>query len=149
MRAVIQRVTQATVIVEGNIIASIDKGLCVLVGFTATDTEMDLQYICQKIIGLRIFDDNNSFMNLSIADVDGHILLVPQFTLYGDARKGRRPSFSDAMKPEEASQLFDTFVALCKQHYPKVQQGKFQAYMQVSLINDGPVTILLDSSKLF
>ena len=149
MRAVIQRVTQATVTVEGNIIASIDNGLCVLVGFTATDTEKDLQYICQKIIGLRIFDDNNSFMNLSVADVDGHILLVPQFTLYGDARKGRRPSFSDAMKPEDASRLFDTFVALCKQHYPKVQQGKFQAHMQVSLINDGPVTILLDSSKLF
>jgi D-tyrosyl-tRNA(Tyr) deacylase len=149
MRAVIQRVTQATVTVEGNIIASIDNGLCVLVGFTATDTEMDLQYICQKIIGLRIFDDSDAFMNLSVADVDGHILLVPQFTLYGDARKGRRPSFSDAMKPEEASQLFDTFVALCKQHYPKVQQGKFQAHMQVSLMNDGPVTILLDSSKLF
>jgi len=149
MRAVIQRVTQATVTVEGNIIASIDKGLCALVGLTATDTEKDLQYICQKIIGLRIFDDSDAFMNLSVADVDGHILLVPQFTLYGDARKGRRPSFSDAMKPEEASQLFDTFVALCKQHYPKVQQGKFQAYMQVSLINDGPVTILLDSSKLF
>jgi len=149
MRAVIQRVTQATVIVEGNIIASINKGLCVLVGFTATDTEKDLHYICQKIIGLRIFDDSDAFMNLSVADVDGHILLVPQFTLYGDARKGRRPSFSDAMKPEDASQFFDTFVALCKQHYPKVQHGKFQAYMQVSLINDGPVTILLDSSKLF
>jgi len=149
MRAVIQRVTQATVTVEGNIIASINKGLCALVGFTATDTEKDLQYICQKIIGLRIFDDSDAFMNLSVADVDGHILLVPQFTLYGDARKGRRPSFSDAMKPEEASQLFDTFVALCKQHYPKVQQGKFQAHMQVSLMNDGPVTILLDSSKLF
>lgn len=149
MRAVIQRVTQATVAVEGNIIASIGKGLCVLAGFTATDTEKDLQYMCQKIIGLRIFDDSNAFMNLSIADVDGQILLVPQFTLYGDARKGRRPSFSDAMKPEEASRFFDTFVALCKQHYPKVQQGKFQAHMQVSLVNDGPVTILLDSSKLF
>lgn len=149
MRAVIQRVTQATITVEGNIIASIDKGLCVLAGFTATDTEKDLQYICQKIIGLRIFDDSDAFMNLSVADVDGHILLVPQFTLYGDARKGRRPSFSDAMKPKEASQLFDTFVALCKHHYPKVQQGKFQAYMQILLFNDGPVTILLDSSKLF
>jgi D-tyrosyl-tRNA(Tyr) deacylase len=149
MRAVIQRVTQATVEVEGNIIASINKGLCVLVGFTATDTDKDLQYICHKIIGLRIFDDNNAFMNLSVADVNGDVLLVPQFTLYGDARKGKRPSFSDAMKPEDASQFFDTFVSLCKQHYPQVQQGKFQAYMQVSLINDGPVTILLDSSKLF
>ncbi|MGQ9842147.1 MAG: D-aminoacyl-tRNA deacylase [Spirochaetota bacterium] len=149
MRAVIQRVTQATVTAEGNIIASIDRGLCVLAGFNVTDTEKDLQYICQKIIGLRIFDDSDAFMNLSVADVDGYILLVPQFTLYGDARKGRRPSFSEAMKPKEASQLFDTFVALCKQHYPKVQHGKFQAYMQILLINDGPVTILLDSSKLF
>ncbi|NMB66224.1 MAG: D-tyrosyl-tRNA(Tyr) deacylase [Spirochaetes bacterium] len=149
MRAVIQRVTRATVDVDGNIIASINKGLCVLVGFTATDTEKDLQYICQKIIGLRIFDDENAFMNLSIADVNGEILVVPQFTLYGDARKGRRPSYSLAMKPEEASQFFDTFVSLCKQQNPRVQQGKFQAYMQVSITNDGPVTILLDSSRLF
>lgn len=149
MRAVLQRVHQASVTVDGNVIASINKGLCVFVGFTSTDSEKDLHYICQKIIGLRIFDDADSFMNLSVADVDGELLIVPQFTLYGDARKGRRPSFSDAMKPEAASQFFHTFIALCKQHYPKVQQGIFQAHMQVSLINDGPVTILLDSSKLF
>ncbi len=149
MRAVIQRVTKASVEVEGKTIASINKGLCVLVGFTATDTEKDLHYICQKIIGLRIFDDDNACMNLSIADVGGELLIVPQFTLYGDARKGRRPSFSDAMEPQKASQLFDTFVTMCAQQYPEVQQGKFQAYMQLWLINDGPVTILLDSCKLF
>ena len=149
MRAVIQRVRSASVEVGGLQIASIQKGLCVLVGFTAGDTQNDLYYICQKILGLRIFDDENSFMNLSLQDIKGELLLVPQFTLYGDARKGRRPSFSDAMKPEEASQLFDAFVTMCTQHYPKVQQGQFQAYMKVSLINDGPVTILLDSSKLF
>ncbi len=118
-------------------------------GFTAGDTQKDFDYICHKILGLRIFDDDNSFMNLSIQDVDGELLLVPQFTLYGDARKGRRPSFSDAMKPEKASELFDAFVATCRQHYPRVTQGQFQAYMKVWLINDGPVTILLDSSKLF
>ncbi|MCX8123578.1 MAG: D-aminoacyl-tRNA deacylase [Spirochaetes bacterium] len=149
MRAVIQRVRQASVAVDSHIIASINKGLCVFVGFTDTDTDNDLNYICHKIIGLRIFDDADSFMNLSVADVGGELLIVPQFTLYGDARKGRRPSFSSAMKPQQASQFFDAFVSLCAKHYPKVQQGKFQAYMQVSIINDGPVTILLDSSKLF
>ena len=149
MRAVVQRVTSANVVVDNTVIACIQKGLCVLVGFTATDTQKDLEYICSKILGLRIFDDENSFMNLSLSDVDGELLLVPQFTLYGDARKGRRPSFSDAMKPDLASHFFDSFVALCKSHYPKVLQGQFQAYMKVTIINDGPVTILLDSSRLF
>lgn len=149
MRAVIQRVSQASVEVDGRTIARIQKGLVVLAGFTAADTRNDLEYICQKIMGLRIFDDADSFMNLSLSQVNGQLLLIPQFTLYGDARKGRRPSFSEAMKPEAAAQCFDQFTAICSEQYHEVQQGQFQASMQVMLVNDGPVTILLDSSKLF
>lgn len=149
MRAVIQRVLQASVEVDGNSIASINKGLAVLAGFAPSDTTKDLEYICQKIIGIRIFDDASFFMNLSLSDVHGGLLLIPQFTLYGDARKGRRPSFSSAMKPETASEYFDSFVAMCKAAHPHVVTGKFKAHMKVMLVNDGPVTILLDSSKLF
>lgn len=149
MRAVVQRVGSASISVQGDEIAAIGQGLLVLVGIHENDTENDLVYIRSKILGLRIFNDEKGVMNLSVGDVDGEILLVSQFTLYGDARKGRRPSYSNAMNPDKATIFFDQFVKSMKGEYPGVRQGIFGAHMEISLINSGPVTILLDSTRTF
>jgi D-aminoacyl-tRNA deacylase len=147
MRAVIQRVLQASVQVDGETVASIGSGILVLAGFHESDTARDMEYIVSKLLGVRIFNDARGVMNLSVADTGGEILLVSQFTLYGDARKGKRPSYSSAMKPETAREAFSAFVEQCRGSHEKTKAGIFGADMKVSLVNDGPVTILLDSSK--
>jgi D-aminoacyl-tRNA deacylase len=149
MRAVIQRVSSAKVTVEGEVAGQIARGLLVLVGVTATDTESDADYLADKIAGLRIFEDADGKMNLSVAEIHGSILAVSQFTLYGDARKGRRPSFDSAARPEQAKQLYDYLVEKIRAAGLPCETGRFQAEMKVELVNDGPVTILLDSTKLF
>jgi len=148
MRAVIQRVLQATVEVEGRIIASIDTGLLVLIGIHSDDSHDDMKYIIGKIMGLRIFNDDRDIMNHSVQDIKGGVLLVPQFTLYGDARRGNRPSYSSAMPPTGAAPFFSDFLDHFRSAYPGVVAGLFGADMKVSLTNWGPVTILLDSSKI-
>jgi D-aminoacyl-tRNA deacylase len=149
MRAVVQRVTRASVTVEGQIIGEIGKGLVVLVGIGRDDTKVEAAYLLDKISNLRIFDDEEGKMNLSVKDVAGGLLIVSQFTLYGDVRRGLRPSWIDAAPPEVAEPLYDFFVRQATSLVDDVATGKFQAMMQVELINDGPVTILLDSNKLF
>jgi D-tyrosyl-tRNA(Tyr) deacylase len=147
MRAVIQRVTKAAVSVEGSIVGKIDSGLLVLLGVTHTDTEQDAKYLAEKICNLRIFEDENKKLNLSVLDTGGKILSVSQFTLYGDCRKGRRPSFTEAAEPQMADKLYRQFNFYLEQLGVQVEKGVFQAYMQVELINDGPVTMLLDSER--
>ncbi|MCY7376613.1 MAG: D-tyrosyl-tRNA(Tyr) deacylase [Pyrinomonadaceae bacterium] len=149
MRAIIQRVSRAKVSVENKIIGEIGRGILVLLGVAETDSETDASYLLEKTVNLRIFEDADDKMNLSLIDIKGDLLVVSQFTLYGDARKGRRPSFSKAAAPEKAVRLYEFFVAEAKKQIAKVETGKFQAMMNVELINDGPVTILLDSEKLF
>ena len=149
MRAVIQRVTSASVEIDNKTVGSINKGLMVLLGVGKSDTEADMKYIADKMLGLRIFEDENEKMNLDVKDVGGELLIVSQFTLYGDCRKGRRPSFDPAMPPKEANELYERFVEYVKQSGLKVQTGEFGADMKVSLVNDGPVTLCLDSTKLF
>lgn len=149
MRAVVQRVKSASVTVDGEIIASTGNGLLVLVGFHGTDTHEDSDYIIGKCVNLRIFEDNAGLMNLSVSDTEGEILVVSQFTLYGDARKGRRPSFSESMPPAKAEQFYNEFLNKFKESYSAVQSGRFQADMDVALVNSGPVTILLDSKKQY
>lgn len=149
MRAVVQRVSRAQVTVADELIGAVNKGLLVLVGVTEGDTEKDAQYLADKVTGLRIFEDENGKMNLSVKDVGGKILSVSQFTLYGDCRKGKRPSFDKAARPEAANMLYEKFNELCRQQGVQVETGVFRSHMQVELVNDGPVTILLDSSKLF
>jgi D-aminoacyl-tRNA deacylase len=149
MRAVLQRVLNATVEVDGAPVASIGRGLLVLAGLHESDTDQDMEFIAGKILGARVFNDADGVMNLSVADTDGEVLLVSQFTLYGDLRKGKRPSYSSAMKPETAREAFGRFVRLCTRMHAKTQAGVFGADMKVTLVNDGPVTILVDSSRLF
>lgn len=149
MRAVVQRVSRASVTVEGEIVGSIDKGFVVLFGVTHDDTEADAAYLTEKILGLRIFEDDAGKMNLSIADVSGACLVVSQFTLYGDCRKGRRPSFVAAAGPEQAEALYEVFVERMRDGGICVATGRFRAHMDVELVNDGPVTMLLDSGKTF
>lgn len=149
MRAVVQRVDKAKVTVDGKIVGEISRGLMVLVGFVEGDTEKDVQYLADKVTGLRIFEDEAEKMNLSVKDIGGEILSVSQFTLYGDCRKGKRPSFDKAAKPETAIVLYEKFNELCRQQNIKVETGVFGAHMLVELANNGPVTILLDSSKMF
>ncbi|OPJ63587.1 D-aminoacyl-tRNA deacylase [Clostridium oryzae] len=149
MRAVVQRVKSANVTVNDEVIGKIEKGFMVLLGISKTDTEEDIKYIKDKIVNLRVFEDDNEKMNLSLRDVNGELLIVSQFTLYGDCRKGRRPNFMEALSGDEAEKLYDIFVAQCKAEVQIVATGKFGADMDVSLINDGPVTILLDSRKAF
>ncbi|OHD71245.1 MAG: D-tyrosyl-tRNA(Tyr) deacylase [Spirochaetes bacterium RBG_16_49_21] len=149
MRAVIQRVMEASVTVSGKSVASIGRGILVLAGFHESDTDEDREYVINKILGARIFNDAAGIMNLSVTDTGGEILLVPQFTLYGDLRKGKRPSYSAAMKPDSAREAFDSFVDRCRSRYAKTRAGVFGADMKVSLVNSGPVTILLDSSRIF
>ena len=149
MRAVVQRVKEADVSVENQITGSIKQGLMVLLGVEDGDTEADALYMADKITGLRIFEDEEGKMNLSIKDVGGDILAVSQFTLLGDVRKGKRPSFSKAARPDEANRLYRHFIDLVEERDVKTQEGVFQAEMLVRIYNDGPVTILLDSKKLF
>lgn len=145
MRVVVQKVSRAAVTVEGTVTGAIGKGLVLLVGFTHDDTVEDLIWMVDKVIKLRIFEDADEKMNLSLVDVGGEILSVSQFTLYGDARKGRRPGFSDAARPEVATPLYDQFNQLLRDRGITVGTGIFGAMMEVEIINDGPVTILLDT----
>lgn len=149
MRAAVQRVLNASVSIDGDLICGIGAGILVLVGFNKDDTVSDFDYIAKKCVDLRIFDDDNGVMNISLADMHGEILIVSQFTLYGDARKGRRPSYFDAAPPGIAKKLYDDFLKQLGKYYSDVKSGVFGADMQVSLVNDGPVTILLDSKKEF
>ena len=149
MRAVIQRVSRAKVTVDGEITGEIGEGILVLLGVSKKDSEKEALYLLEKTLNLRIFEDSEGKMNLSILDVKGELLVVSQFTLYGDARKGRRPSFIDAAAPFEANRLYEFFVAEARRQISKVGTGRFQAMMDVELVNDGPVTILLDSTKNF
>ena len=149
MRAVVQRVSEASVTVAGECVGKIEKGLMVLVAVRGEDTEKDFDYIAKKIAGLRIFSDASDKMNLSVKDIGGKLLIVPQFTLYGSAVKGMRPSFTASGPVEEAKAKFEAFIKRLEQEEVPVETGIFQADMKVALVNDGPVTILLDSSKLF
>lgn len=149
MRAVVQRVVSSRVTVDESITGQINKGLLVLLGVTHEDTSKDVDYMIDKVLNLRIFEDENEKMNLSLKDVGGELLVVSQFTLYGDCRKGRRPNFSNAAKPDMANNLYEEFVDKAKSHGINVGTGKFGAHMMVDLTNDGPVTILLESSKTF
>jgi len=148
MRIVVQRVTRASVTVEGNICGEIASGLVVLLGIARDDAESDVAYLADKTISLRIFDDERGRMNRSLLESGGGILIVSQFTLYGDVRRGLRPSWIDAAAPEVAKPLYDLFVARAQQSISQVATGSFGANMQLELVNDGPVTILLDSRKL-
>lgn len=145
MKALIQRVSRASVSSEGRITGEIGPGLLVFVGFGRSDTEEDLEWMSRKITGLRIFSDSNNSMNLSVSDVGGDILIVSQFTLHADSRKGRRPSFINAALPEKAELLYDLFIEIVSHSGLKLQSGVFRAMMEVSLVNDGPVTIMIDS----
>ena len=149
MRAVVQRVTRARVAVEGEAVGQIGRGLVLLLGIARDDTERDCSYLLEKIAGLRIFDDAEGRMNLSLVETGGALLVVSQFTLYGDVRRGRRPSWIDAAPPETAEPLYNSFVEQARQIIGQVETGSFRAMMMVELVNDGPVTILLDSRKQF
>ena len=149
MRAVVQRVTRAKVSVEGETVGEIAKGLVVLLGVAADDAPSDAEYLSDKIVALRIFDDADGKMNLSVKETGGALLIVSQFTLYGDVRRGLRPSWSEAAAPEVAEALYETFLAQVRKHIDQVETGSFRRMMQVELVNDGPVTILLDSRKTF
>ncbi len=149
MRAVVQRVRNSKVTVDENITGEIKQGLMVLLGVGLEDSSLDADYLAEKILNLRIFEDHDGKMNRSLIDISGEILVVSQFTLYGDCRKGKRPSFDKAARPEIAKELYEYFVNKCKQYDIKVQTGIFQAHMVVDISNDGPVTILLDSKKEF
>ncbi len=149
MRAVVQRVSHCRVTVDGNAVGEIGPGLLVLLGVSKTDTEAAADYLVEKVIGLRIFEDAEEKMNLSVQDAGGALLVVSQFTLYGDARRGKRPSFDAAARPEEAKRLYEYFVGRIRAAGLRCETGQFQAMMEVELVNSGPVTILLDSEKLF
>lgn len=149
MRAVIQRVSRAKVSVGGETVGEVKKGVLVLLGVSRQDSEKEAVYLVEKILNLRIFEDAEDKMNLSLLEIQGEMLVVSQFTLYGDARKGRRPSFIEAAPPDEANRLYEFFVAEAKKQIAKVETGRFQAMMDVELTGDGPVTILLDSAKNF
>jgi D-aminoacyl-tRNA deacylase len=149
MRAIIQRVTQAKVTIDSEIVGQIDRGLVVLLGIAIDDSDGDADYLAQKIVSLRIFDDLEGRMNVSVKDSHGGLLVVSQFTLYGDVRRGLRPSWSDAAAPEFAEPLYEYFVGKCRELIMQVETGSFRKMMQVELVNDGPVTLMLDSRKLF
>lgn len=149
MRAVAQRVTRCRVLVEGEVVGEIGPGLLVLLGVGKGDNEAAADYLAEKVLGLRIFEDDQEKMNLSVQDKSGEVLVVSQFTLFGDVRRGKRPSFDAAARPEEAKRLYEYFVAKIRAAGIRCQTGRFQAMMDVELVNQGPVTILLDSEKLF
>jgi D-tyrosyl-tRNA(Tyr) deacylase len=145
MRAVLQRVSQARVLIDGVVVGQIEHGLLILLGVTQTDSVEQARWLAEKIVGLRIFNDAEGKMNLSVADVQGSVLIVSQFTLYGDCRKGRRPSFIDAAPPEIAVQLYEAFIDAVRAQGVPTATGRFGAMMQVELVNDGPVTLIVDS----
>jgi len=149
MRAVVQRVSRAKVTVDGKVTGEIGQGVLLLLGVAGTDTEDDARYLVDKTLNLRIFEDSDGKMNLSLLDIEGGLLVVSQFTVYGDTRRGRRPSFIDAAPPERANELYELFVSESRKQVSKVATGVFQAMMDVELVNDGPVTILIDSEKRF
>ena len=149
MRAVIQLVKKASVSVNNTVISEIGRGLLVFLGVRKNDTPNDAKMLAEKIVHLRIFPDQEKLMNLSVLDVEGQMLIVSQFTLYGDCRKGRRPSYSAAAPPDQAEELYELFIRETTKRGVPVASGKFQAMMYVALINDGPVTLLLDSEKSF
>ncbi len=149
MRAVVQRVNYAQVSVEGAVVGRIDRGVCVLVGVGQGDDEQDATTLADKVVNLRIFEDDAQKMNASLLEVAGGLLAVSQFTLLGDVRKGRRPSFSEALEPVRAQVLFEHFCAECRARGAHVETGRFRTHMQVALENDGPVTILIDSKRAF
>ena len=149
MRAVVQRVTSASVTVEGKVVGQVKRGCLVLLGVGTDDTDADAVALAEKVAGLRVFEDDAGKMNLALDDVGGQMLVVSQFTLFGDCRKGRRPSFVEAARPEKAELLYETFVAEVRGQGIHVETGRFQTHMDVSLVNDGPVTLLLDSRKAF
>ena len=149
MRAVVQRVARAKVTVEDEVVGEIKQGLVVLLGVARDDSEGDAAYLAAKIVSLRIFDDEAGKMNRSLKDIDGGILVISQFTLYGDVRRGLRPSWIDAAAPEVAKPLYEFFIAQTRKQLTEVASGSFRSMMQVELVNDGPVTILLDSRKQF
>lgn len=148
MRAVIQRVNSGSVTVDDKIVGSIGKGFVVLLGVNEKDTPEDVLYMTDKIVNLRIFEDEDEKMNLSLLDIKGELLVVSQFTLYGDCRKGRRPNFMSAARPEKAEALYEEFVKRCRDMGVKTETGTFQAYMKVNIENDGPVTVIVDSEKI-
>jgi D-tyrosyl-tRNA(Tyr) deacylase len=147
MRAVIQRVSRASVKIDGAIHGKISQGMLVLLGIRGSDDVSDLQWLAEKVVNLRIFEDRQGKMNKSLADIDGEMLIISQFTLYGDCRKGRRPGFSSAATPEIAEPLYRRFIEEIKNRQIRVSTGIFQANMEVELVNDGPVTLVLDSEK--
>ena len=147
MRAVIQRVSKGRVTVKGRETGSIGKGFVVLLGISGDDALEDVEYLADKIVNLRVFEDSEGKMNLSIKDVGGDLLVISQFTLYGDCRKGRRPSFTDAAPPDMAEELYEEFVKECRQKDVRVETGQFQAHMEVELINDGQVTLFIHSKR--
>jgi len=147
MKAVIQRVKKGSVEIKEKEIGKIEKGLVILLGVGQNDIEKDAEYLAEKIVNLRIFEDKEEKMNLSVRDINGQILVISQFTLYGDCKKGRRPSFISAALPDKAVKLYDYFIKYIKNYGLKIETGKFQAMMLVKIFNDGPVTILLDSEK--
>lgn len=149
MRAVVQRVEKSEVIVDNEVKGSIEKGLTVLLGVEEGDTQEDARYMADKIVNLRIFEDENDKLNLSVLDIKGEILAISQFTLLGDCRKGRRPNFMSAARPETAVDLYNKFIEYCRDCGVNVETGVFQAHMLVKINNDGPVTILVDSKKNF
>jgi D-tyrosyl-tRNA(Tyr) deacylase len=149
MRAVVQRVTRARVTINGEITGEIENGLVVLLGIARDDTRDDADYLAPKIVALRIFDDAEGRMNVSVKDINGGLLIVSQFTLYGDVRRGLRPSWIDAAAPEIAEPLYDYFVESSRKLLGRVETGSFRKMMEVELVNDGPVTILLDSRRVF
>lgn len=148
MRAVIQRVNSGSVTVDDKVVGSIGKGFVVLLGISEKDTAEDVLYMADKIVNLRIFEDEDEKMNLSLLDIKGELLVVSQFTLYGDCRKGRRPNFMSAARPEKAEELYNEFVKRCGEIGVRTETGTFQAYMKVNLENDGPVTVIVDSEKI-
>ena len=149
MRAVVQRVSRCRVQVDGEVVGQIGRGLLVLLGVGKADNESTADYLVEKILGLRIFEDNQEKINLSIQDKSGEMLVVSQFTLFGDVRRGRRPSFDGAARPEQANHLYEYFVTKVREAGIRCETGRFQAMMDVELVNQGPVTILLDSEKAF
>lgn len=149
MRAVVQRVNHASVTVEGELVGKIERGVCVLVGVGRDDAETDAAALADKIVGLRIFEDDAGKMNLGVLEAGGAVLAVSQFTLFGDVRKGKRPSFGDAQEPVRAAALFEQFCAECRTRGARVETGRFRTHMRVELENDGPVTILIDTKRAF
>lgn len=148
MRAVLQRVSRARVIVDGETTGKIERGILILLGVSVNDTEREADMLVEKILNLRIFEDADGKMNLSLIETDGGLLVVSQFTLYADSRKGRRPSFISAARPDDANRLYEYFVASARERVEHVQTGRFQAMMEVELVNNGPVTIILDTDQL-